>query len=103
MEALPRDELLVCHTLHKFTERLNTMYSFWEFSLTGLSVPVHENSAKPRASRSMHIVNEGIANHEYFVGGRHSRDLEQFKKKVPRWFPETTFGGHHTRLEIFLP
>jgi hypothetical protein len=59
--------------------------------LTGLSVPVHENSVKPRASRSMHIVNQGIANHEYLVGGRHSRNLEEFKKKMPRWFSETAF------------
>jgi len=90
-EALPQNRLLVCHAPHKFIERLNARYRFWEFVLTDLSVSVYENSVKSHTSRSIRIVNEGIANHEHLVRGRHSRNFEEFKKKMSRWLPETAF------------
>src|SRR5262245_41968216 len=75
---LPRDELPICHALHKFIKRLNTRYRFWEFTLTGLSVPIHENGLKPRGNRSTRIIHEGIANHEDLARGCHSRNPEEF-------------------------
>jgi len=51
----------------------------------------------------MHIINEGIADHEHVARGRHARNFEQFQKKLPRWLPETAFRGHYKRLKVLLP
>jgi hypothetical protein len=102
-DPLPCEELLACQALRKLIQRSNGRYRFREFRLAGLGVSVHQDSAKSRAIRSVHIVTQGIANEEYLLGGRHSRNLQEFEKKVPRWLPEAALGGNHERLEIVLP
>ena len=68
-EVLPRDKLPVCHALHQLIERLNARHRSREFAPARVTVPVHKNRVKPRVSRTVHIVHQGIANHEYLVGG----------------------------------